>query len=150
MLMDANQDVERELAAVETLALPPGRRPPRRERRDVARRLRRARFRRQTPAIFFDGVIEDAGDGAVTLDNELGIDAARGASRRARARADRRCSPARSGRARGLRVCAGFDEAMAAHGVTGQERYVKVCEWDIADGRRAALELLADPDRATA
>jgi LacI family transcriptional regulator len=30
------------------------------------------------------------------------------------------------------------------------ERYVKVCEWAIADGRRAALELLDDEQRATA
>ena len=103
---------------------------------------------RQTPAIFFDGVIEDAGDGAVTLDNELGIAllvehlVEHGHERIGLLAGSQRES---AGAAR----LQGFYEAMAAHGVIPQERYVKVCEWDIADGRRAALELLADPDRAS-
>jgi LacI family transcriptional regulator len=39
---------------------------------------------------------------------------------------------------------------MAAHGLSPANRHVKVCDWEIADGRRAGLELLADPERATA
>ena len=147
MLMDANQDVERELAAVETLlshqvdgllVASAG----------MPRPLFESTVSRQTPAIFFDGVIEDAGDGAVTLDNELGIAllvehlVEHGHERIGLLAGSQRES---AGAAR----LQGFDEAMAAHGVLRQERYVKVCEWDIADGRRAALELLADRERAT-
>jgi LacI family transcriptional regulator len=39
---------------------------------------------------------------------------------------------------------------MAAHGISPVVRYVKVCAWEIADGRRAGLELLADAKPATA
>ena len=39
---------------------------------------------------------------------------------------------------------------MAAHGMSPADRHVKVCAWEIADGRRAGLELLADPEPATA
>jgi LacI family transcriptional regulator len=148
MLMDANQDVERELAAVETLlshqvdgllVASAG----------MPRALFESTVTRQTPAIFFDGVIEGAGDGAVTLDNELGIAllvehlVEHGHERIGLLAGSQRES---AGAAR----LQGFYEAMAAHGVIPKERYVKVCEWDIADGRRAALELLADPERATA
>ena len=147
MLMDASLDVERELAAVETLlshqvdgllVASAG----------MPRALFESTVSRQTPTIFFDGVIEDAGDGAVTLDNELGIAllvehlVEHGHERIALLAGSQRES---AGAAR----LQGFCEAMAAHGVIRQERYVKVCEWDIADGRRAALELLADPERPT-
>ena len=74
MLMDASQDLERELAALRDVALAPGRRPARGERGHAARSLRRASsIRARHRAIFFDGVVEGAGDGAVTLDNEDGI-----------------------------------------------------------------------------
>ena len=116
MLMDASQDVERELAA----------------RRDACSRTRstasssraqgcraplfESTVSRQTPAIFFDGVIEDAGDGAVTLDNELGIAllvehlVEHGHERIGLLAGSQRES---AGAAR----LQGFDEAMAAHGV---------------------------------
>ena len=45
---------------------------------------------------------------------------------------------------------AAFGVAAAAHGVVPHERHVKLCEWEIADGRRAGLELLADAERPTA
>lgn len=148
MLMDANQDVERELAAVETLLS---------HQVDgllvASAGMPRALFettvpRHQTPAIFFDGVVEGAGDGAVTLDNERGIAllvehlVEHGHERIGLLAGSQRES---AGAAR----LQSFYEAMAVHGVIQQERYVKVCEWDIADGRRGALELLADPERAT-
>jgi LacI family transcriptional regulator len=148
MLMDANQDVERELAAVETLLS---------HQVDgllvASAGMPRAVFENTvplhaTPAIFFDGVIEDAGDGAVTLDNELGISllvehlVEHGHERIALLAGSQRES---AGAAR-LR---GFYDAMAAQGAAPQERYVKLCEWDIADGRRAALELFGDPEPAT-
>jgi LacI family transcriptional regulator len=148
MLMDANQDVERELAAVETLLS---------HQVDgllvASAGMPRALFEstvplHATPAIFFDGVIEDAGDGAVTLDNELGISllvehlVEHGHERIGFLAGSQRES---AGAAR-LR---GFYEAMAACGATPRDRYVKLCEWDIADGRRAALELFADSQPAT-
>jgi LacI family transcriptional regulator len=148
MLMDANQDVERELGAVETLLS---------HQVDgllvSSTGMPRAVFEstvppRATPAIFFDGVIENAGDGAVTLDNELGISllvehlVEHGHERIGLLAGSQRES---AGAAR-LR---GFYEAMDTHGAIPQDRYVKLCEWSIADGRRAALELLADAEPAT-
>ncbi|MDX6400383.1 MAG: LacI family transcriptional regulator [Gaiellaceae bacterium] len=148
MLMDANQDVERELAAVETLLS---------HQVDgllvASTGMPRAVFEstvppHATPAIFFDGVIENAGDGAVTLDNELGISllvehlVEHGHERIGLLAGSQRES---AGAAR-LR---GFYEARDTHGAIPQNRYVKLCEWSIADGRRAALELLADAEPAT-
>ena len=74
MLMDANQDVDRELAAVETLLS---------HQVDgllvATTGMSRAVFdetvsARATPTIFFDGAIDGTGDGAVLLDNESGIE----------------------------------------------------------------------------
>ena len=73
MLMDASLDVDRELAALETLLS---------HQVDgllvASTGMPRALFdgavgAAATPTIFFDGVVEGTGEGAVTLDNEGGI-----------------------------------------------------------------------------
>jgi LacI family transcriptional regulator, galactose operon repressor len=149
MLMDANQDIDRELAALETLlshqvdgllvasaGMPA----------DVFDEMLDGRT---TPTIFFDGIIEGSGDGAVTLDNEGGIELlvehlfGHGHERLGFLAGSQRES---AGAAR-LRA---FHQAMASRGMRPQPRDVKVCEWTIADGRRASLELLDDPEPATA
>ncbi len=104
---------------------------------------------RATPTIFFDGAIDDTGDGAVLLDNESGIEllvehlVEHGHERIAILAGSQRES---AGAAR-LRA---FRAAMETHASPPEERFVKICEWAIADGRRAGVELLADPDPATA
>jgi DNA-binding LacI/PurR family transcriptional regulator len=149
MLMDANQDVDRELAALETLLS---------HQVDgllvATTGMSRAVFDatvtpRATPTIFFDGVIDDTGDGAVLLDNGRGIEllvehlVEHGHERIAVLAGSQRES---AGAAR-LRA---FRAAMETHASPPEERFVKICEWAIADGRRAGAELLADPDPATA
>jgi LacI family transcriptional regulator len=149
MLMDASLDVDRELAALETLLshqvdglLVASTGMPRAVFDGVVRTA-------TTPAIFFDGVVEGTGDGAVTLDNEGGIAllvdhlVEHGHERIALLAGSQRES---AGAAR-LRA---FIAAMAAHGMSPEDRHVKVCAWEIADGRRAGLELLDDPEPATA
>jgi len=148
MLMDANQDVDAELAAFETLLshqvdglLVASAGMP----RDV---FEGVVGERPTPTIFFDGVVEGVGDGAVTLDNERGIGllvehlVEHGHERIACLAGSQRES---AGAAR-LRA---FRAAMA-RSTRVQERDVKVCEWSIASARSASLELLADPDPAGA
>ena len=136
MLMDANQDVDRELAAVETLlshqvdglllasaGLP----------RDV---FESTLADRPTPTVFFDGVIEATGEGAVTLDNQRGIAllvehlVEHGHERIGLLAGSQRES---AGAAR-LRE---FVSATAMYGLSPGERDVKVCSWSIDDGRRA-------------
>lgn len=149
MLMDASLDVDRELAALETLLS---------HQVDgllvASTGMPRSMFDgavgdAATPAIFFDGVVEGTGQGAVTLDNEGGIAllvdhlVEHGHERIALLAGSQRES---AGAAR----LHAFTAAMAVHGMSPDERYVKVCAWEIADGRRAALELLADPEPATA
>jgi LacI family transcriptional regulator len=149
MLMDANQDVERELAALETLLS---------HQVDglliSTTGMSRARFeqavvRRATPAVFFDGVIDGTGDGAVTLDNERGISllvehlVEHGHERIALLAGSQR----ESAGAERLRA---FESAMAAHSLHTEARHVKLCEWHIDEGRRAGLELLADSKPPTA
>jgi LacI family transcriptional regulator len=149
MLMDANQDVERELAALETLLS---------HQVDglliSTTGMSRARFeqavvRRATPAVFFDGVIDGTGDGAVTLDNERGISllvehlVEHGHERIALLAGSQR----ESAGAERLRA---FKSAMAAHSLRTEARHVKLCEWHIDEGRRAGLELLADSKPPTA
>jgi LacI family transcriptional regulator len=149
MLMDASLDVDRELAALETLLS---------HQVDgllvASTGMPRAVFdgvvdTATTPAIFFDGVVEGTGDGAVTLDNEGGISLLvdhlvdHGHERIALLAGSQRES---AGAAR----LHAFIAAMAAHGMSPDDRHVKVCAWEIADGRRAGLELLADPEPATA
>jgi LacI family transcriptional regulator, galactose operon repressor len=149
MLMDANQDLDRELAALETLLS---------HQVDgllvSSAGMPRSVFDEAvgggaTPVIFFDGVVEGTGDGAVTLDNEGGITLLvehlieHGHERIALLAGSQRES---AGAAR----LHAFHAAMAAHGKTPVDRHVKVCAWEIADGRRAGLELLADPEPATA
>lgn len=149
MLMDANQDIDRELAALETLLshqvdglLVASAGMP----QDV---FDETFDGRATPTVFFDGVVEGSGDGTVTLDNEGGIEllvehlAGHGHERIGFLAGSQRES---AGAAR-LRA---FHEAMASRRVRPQARDVKVCEWTIADGRRAGLELLDDPEPATA
>jgi LacI family transcriptional regulator len=143
MLMDASLDVERELAALETLLshqvdglLIASTGMPRKLFDDAV-------GPGPTPTIFFDGVVEGAGHGTVTLDNEGGIAllvdhlVEHDHERIALLAGSQRES---AGAAR-LRA---FHEAIAAHGMSPADRYVKVCNWEIADGRRAGLELLAD------
>lgn len=142
MLMDASLDVERELAALETLLS-----------HQVDGLLVASSGMSQTmfdeavegtPAIFFDGVVEGTGDGTVTLDNVRGIEllvehlVGHGHERIALLAGSQQES-AGAERLRAFRAAIDVDE-----------RYVKVCEWAIADGRRAALELLDDEQRATA
>jgi LacI family transcriptional regulator len=149
MLMDASLDVDRELAALETLLS---------HQVDglliASTGMPRSVFDgavgpAATPAIFFDGVVEGTGDGAVTLDNERGIAllvdhlVEHGHERIALLAGSQRES---AGAAR----LHAFLAAMAAHGMSPGDRHVKVCAWEIADGRRAGLELLADPQPATA
>jgi len=149
MLMDASLNVDRELAALETLLS---------HQVDgllvASTGMPRALFdgavgAAATPTIFFDGVVEGTGEGAVTLDNEGGITllvdhlVEHGHERIAVLAGSQRES---AGAAR-LRA---FHTAMAAHGISPVDRYVKVCDWEIADGRRAGMELLADPKPATA
>jgi LacI family transcriptional regulator len=149
MLMDASLDVDRELAALETLLS---------HQVDgllvASTGMPRAVFdgavgTSATPAIFFDGVIAGTGDGAVALDNEGGIAllvdhlVEHGHERIALLAGSQRES---AGAAR-LRA---FNAAMTAHGMSPDDRHVKVCAWEIADGRRAGLELLDDPVTATA
>ena len=144
MLMDANQDVERELAALETLLS-----------HEVdgllvaTAGMARATFEdsvssHATPTVFFDGVIDGAGEGAVTLDNERGICLLvdhlleHGHERIALLAGSQRES-------------AGAERLRAFRAVVEAEpRDVKLCEWSIEEGRRAGLELLDDPSRATA
>jgi LacI family transcriptional regulator len=148
MLMDASLDVDRELAALETLlshqvdgllVASTG----------MPRSMFDGAVGTATPAIFFDGVVEGTGQGAVTLDNEGGIAllvdhlVEHGHERIALLAGSQRES---AGAAR----LHAFTAAMAAHGMSPDDRHVKVCAWEIADGRRAALELLADPEPATA
>jgi LacI family transcriptional regulator len=149
MLMDASLDVDRELAALETLLS---------HQVDgllvASTGMARSLFdgavgAAATPTIFFDGVVEGTGKGAVTLDNEGGIAllvdhlVEHGHESIALLAGSQRES---AGAAR----LHAFHAAMAARGLSPADRYVKVCDWEIADGRRAGLELLADPERATA
>jgi LacI family transcriptional regulator len=149
MLMDASLDVDRELAALETLLS---------HQVDgllvASTGMPRSVFdsavgAAATPTIFFDGVVEGTGEGAVTLDNEGGIAllvdhlVEHGHESIALLAGSQRES---AGAAR----LQAFHTAMAAHGITPPKRHVKVCAWEIADGRRAGLELLADPEPATA
>jgi LacI family transcriptional regulator len=149
MLMDASLDVDRELAALETLLS---------HQVDgllvSSTGMARSLFdgavgAAATPTIFFDGVVEGTGKGAVTLDNEGGIAllvdhlVEHGHESIALLAGSQRES---AGAAR----LHAFHAAMAARGLSPADRYVKVCDWEIADGRRAGLELLADPERATA
>lgn len=149
MLMDANLDVDRELAALETLLshqvdglLVASTGMPRTVFDEAVGTA-------ATPAIFFDGVVAGTGEGAVTLDNEGGIAllvdhlVEHGHERIALLAGSQRES---AGAAR----LHAFNAAMAAHGISPDDRHVKVCAWEIADGRRAGLELLADPEPATA
>jgi LacI family transcriptional regulator len=149
MLMDASLDVDRELAALETLLS---------HQVDgllvASTGMPRSLFdgavgTAPTPTIFFDGVVEGTGQGAVTLDNEGGIAllvdhlVEHGHERIAVLAGSQRES---AGAAR----LHAFHAAMAIHGLSPADQYMKVCDWEIADGRRAGLELLADPERATA
>lgn len=149
LLMDANQDVERELAAIETLLS---------HQVDgllvASAGLARETFEqtvadRPTPTVFFDGVIEGSGDGAVTLDDEQGISllvahlVEHGHSRIGLLAGSQRES---AGRAR----LEAFAAAASAHGLAPEQRDVRVCSWAISDGRRAGLELLAESEPVTA
>ena len=144
MLMDANQDLERELGALETLLS---------HQVDgllvATAGMSRATFDEAvgahgTPVVFFDGVVEGTGDGAVTLDNVRGIEllvehlAEHGHERIALLAGSQRESA-------GIERLRAFRAAIAV-----DERYIKCCEWAIEDGRRAGLELLADPEPPTA
>ena len=142
MLMDASLDVERELAALETL----------RAHQVDGLLVSTAGSSRDdfhdavgpTPTVFFDSVVDDAGHGAVLLDNARGTEllvqhlVEHGHERIALL-------------AGSQRETSGFerlDAFLAAR--PDAERYVKVCAWSIDEGRRAGLELLADPEPPTA
>ena len=142
MLMDASLDVEREREALETL----------RAHQVDGLLVATAGISRETfdetvgatPTVFFDSVVDGAGDGAVLLDNVRGVEllvehlVEHGHERIAcLAGSQRETSGAE--RLRAFRALRG-----------GDERYVRVCEWSIDDGRRASLELLGDPEPPTA
>lgn len=144
MLMDADQDVDRELAALQTLL-----------NHEVdglliaTAGMERRTFEdtvssQATPTVFFDGVIEGAGEGAVTLDNERGIRLL--VDHLMEHRHERIAFLAGSQReSAGIERLSAFRAAVPA-----APRYVKLCEWSIEEGRRAGLELLEDSRRATA
>jgi LacI family transcriptional regulator len=149
MLMDANLDVDRELGAVETLLS---------HQVDgllvssagVARDVFEDTLAgRPTPTVFFDGVIDGAGDGTVTLDDEGGISllvdhlVEHGHERIGLLAGSQQES---AGAAR-LRA---FTASTSSHGLEPGPRDVKVCSWTIADGRRAGLELLAEEEPVSA
>ncbi|OLE00398.1 MAG: hypothetical protein AUG91_04275 [Actinobacteria bacterium 13_1_20CM_4_69_9] len=108
------------------------------------RRLGQAGYRNTTPTVFFDSVADGAGDGAVILENARGTEllldhlvghghehiAFLAGSQRETSGAERLQAFLASGRA--------------------DERYIRLCEWSIDDARRAGLELLDDPQRASA
>jgi LacI family transcriptional regulator, galactose operon repressor len=142
LLMDASLDVERELAALETLYA----------HQVDGLLLATAGISAEaleaavstTPTVFFDSVADGAGDGAVILENARGTElllehlvghghdhiAFLAGSQRETSGVERLQAFRASGRA--------------------DERYIRVCEWSIGDGRRAGLELLDDPRRASA
>lgn len=137
MLMDANQDVERELEALETLLS---------HQVDgllvATAGVDRATFDEvveETPVIFFDSVIDGTGDGTVTLDDARGIDllvehlVEHGHERIGFLAGSQRES-AGAARLHAFRAAIAVDES-----------YIKVCEWTIDEGRRAGLELFAAP-----
>ena len=142
MLMDASQDVAHELTALQTL----------RAHEVDGLLLATAGISPSeldeaiggTPAVFFDSVVEGAGDGAVILDNIRGVEllvehlAEHGHERIAFLAGSQR-ETSGSERLQAFRASRPRDE-----------RYVRICEWTIDDGRRASLELLDAPDRATA
>lgn len=144
MLMDADQDVERELTALQTLL-----------NHEVdglliaTAGMARNTFEdtvssQATPTVFFDGVIDGAGEGAVTLDNERGIRLL--VDHLVEHRHERIALLAGS-----QRESAGIERLSAFRAaVDASPRYVKLCEWSIDEGRRAGLELLDDSRRATA
>jgi LacI family transcriptional regulator len=144
MLMDADQDVDRELAALQTLLS---------HQVDglliATAGMARTTFEdtvssHTTPTVFFDGVIEGAGQGSVTLDNERGIRLL--VDHLSEHRHERIALLAGS-----QRESAGIERLTAFRAaVDAAPRYVKLCEWSIEEGRRAGLELLDDSPQATA
>ena len=135
MLMDANQDVQRELAALETLLS---------HQVDgllvATAGMDRTTFEEVvegTPVIFFDSVIDGTGDGTVTLDDARGIELLVGhlvehGHERVGFLAGSQRESAGAARLHAFRAA-----------ISVEEGYVKVCEWTIDEGRRAGLELLA-------
>jgi LacI family transcriptional regulator len=142
MLMDASQDVRHELAALETLCS-----------HQVDGLLvatvgsSRELFESTvgaTPTVFFDSVVDGAGDGAVLLDNARGIELL--VEHLAGHRHERIAFLAGS-----QRETSGVERLRAFRALRpGYERYVRICEWSIEEGRKASAGLLADPMRATA
>ncbi|MDQ3890798.1 MAG: LacI family transcriptional regulator [Actinomycetota bacterium] len=142
MLMDASQDVAHELAALQTLhahqvdgLLLSTAGISRAALDDVAG---------ATPTVFFDSVVAGAGDGAVILDNVRGIEllvehlVAHGHERIAFL-------------AGSQTETSGAERLEAFRAVRPQDgRSVRICEWSIDDGRRASLDLVDEPERATA
>jgi LacI family transcriptional regulator len=142
MLMDSSQDVAHELTALQTL---------RAHEVDglllATAGISLSRLENAigtTPAVFFDSVVEGAGSGAVVLDNVRGIEllvehlAEHGHERIAFL-------------AGSQRETSGAERLQAFRALRPRdERYVRVCEWTIDDGRRAALELFDEPHQATA
>jgi LacI family transcriptional regulator len=142
VLMDANLDIEREVEALETLLS---------HQVDgllvATAGLARDTFDEavgDTPSIFFDSIIEGTGDGTVTLDNIGGIQqlvehlVEHGHERIGFLAGSQRES-AGTERLQAFRAAISVDE-----------RYVKLCEWAIEEGRRAGGELLDEDEPPTA
>jgi LacI family transcriptional regulator len=142
VLMDANLDVERELEALETLLS---------HQVDgllvATAGLAQDTFDEtvgETPSIFFDSIIEGTGDGTVTLDNIGGITqlvehlVEHGHERIGFLAGSQRES-AGTERLKAFRAANSVDE-----------RYVKLCDWAIDEGRRAGGELLDEDQRPSA
>ncbi len=149
MLMDSGQSADGELAALRTLLnhqidgllLSTVGIPVERFEELVARRA--------TPCVFFDSVLQGAGDGSVLLDNGDGIDrlvdhlAGHGHTRIGLLAGSLEESS-------GSQRLDAFHAAMARHGHAVPEGYVRGDRWSTAAGCKAALQLLDADPRPTA
>lgn len=149
MLMDSEQDVAGEVAALRTLlnhqvdgllVSTTGLAP---------RLFGEIVGRTGTPCVFFDGLLGSAGDGSVSLDNEAGI--ALLVEHLVEHGHDRIALLAGSQReTSGIERRRAFRAAMRRHGLRVREGYERSSPWSIERGRLDALELLGLKRRPTA
>ncbi|HEU4977060.1 MAG TPA: LacI family DNA-binding transcriptional regulator [Baekduia sp.] len=148
MLMDSERDLEEEVAALRTLVA---------HRVDglllATTGIDRETFEREvgdrTPCVFFDGVLDDVGVGAVSPDNLGGIrilveHLVEHGHRRIAFLSGAQTESSGRERLEAFRLVAG--EA----GLNAPDDYVRLCDWDTGSGRAATLELLALDESPTA